>query len=97
MSRILAIGGVILVNMTGNDLDLVATEQTSGGDPMSQRTFRWFHFSVLTGLGVLGVIAVFPFVLAAFADKLAKISVPLPMLIALQVLQGAALKRRAGW
>jgi len=57
---------------------------------MSKRTFQWFHFGVLTGLGVLGVVAVFPFVLAAFAEKLAKISVPLPMLFALQVLQGAA-------
>jgi hypothetical protein len=56
---------------------------------MPQRKFQWFHFEVLTGLGVLGVIAVFPFVLAVFGEKLSKLPVSLPVFIAIQVAQGA--------
>jgi len=51
--------------------------------------FRWFHFGVLTSLGVLGVIAVLPFVLAAFADKLPTWNLPLPVFMANQVVQTA--------
>src|SRR5208283_1324257 len=58
---------------------------------LRRRTFPWFHFGILTGLGVLGILAVFPLVLAAYSEKLAKISVPIPLLIVLQTLQGAVL------
>ena len=53
--------------------------------------FRWFHFWVLTSLGVLGVIAVLPFVLAAFGDKLPTWNLPMPVFIAIQVVQTAIL------
>jgi hypothetical protein len=60
-------------------------------DNLRRRKFPWFHFSILTGLGVLGIFAVFPLVLAAYSEKLANISVPIPLLIVLQTLQGAVL------
>ena len=60
-------------------------------DNLRRRKFPWFHFGILTGLGVLGIFAVFPFALAAYSERLAKISISLPLLIVLQTLQGAVL------
>ena len=60
-------------------------------DSLRRRKFPWFHFGILTGLAVLGILAVFPFVLAVYSEKLAKIPIALPLLIVLQVLQGALL------
>jgi hypothetical protein len=60
---------------------------TSSHVPPPPQRFRWFQFWVLTSLGVLGVIAVLPFVLAAFAGKLPTWNLPMPVFIAIQVVQ----------
>jgi hypothetical protein len=69
-------------------------EQSASAPPrenLRRRRFPWFHFGILTGLGVMGILAVFPFVLAAYSEKLATISIPLPLLIVLQAVQGGVL------
>lgn len=78
------------MNATAPDVAGQRANEPPKNDPR-RRKFPWFHFGLLTGLGVLGIFAVFPLVLAAYSEKLAKMPVSLPLLIVLQTLQGAVL------
>lgn len=92
MCRILPVSGVIPLEMntTASHVPGQSTSERPD-DNLRRRKFPWFHFGILTGLGVLGIFAVFPLVLAAYSEKLAKISISLPLLIVLQTLQGGVL------
>lgn len=62
---------------------------------MSQRKFRWFHFTVLTSLGMLGVIAVFPYVQAIYsAEKWTKLLITALVQGAVFVAGATALSRQ---
>jgi len=84
--------------MDANDVELAGQpggNQPRGtadpGAPKGRNRFRWFHFLVLTGVSLVGVAVVFPFVLAVFGDKLAKLSIPLPVFIVVQSVQAAVM------
>ncbi len=56
---------------------------------MQIKTFPWLEFWILFGAGLLGVMAVFPYLLTLYGAKLEKVPIPLPLLLFLQFAQGA--------
>jgi membrane protease YdiL (CAAX protease family) len=61
---------------------------------MTKKPFNWREFLILWGAGVFGVIAVLPYTLtlqAPLMEQMPTLPVPLPVVIAIQIIQNAVL------